>query len=66
MSSVLRLFVNAANLEKLVMYFRRLGTKAAETKLREWKKRSLMKNILRILFEFGLMQNYGVLNASDL
>ncbi|KAI3640279.1 hypothetical protein MIR68_001157 [Amoeboaphelidium protococcarum] len=64
--SILRLFVNAANLEKLVMYFRRLGTKAAETKLREWKKHSLMNNILRILFEFSLTQSYGVRNASDL
>ncbi|KAI3639786.1 hypothetical protein MIR68_002100 [Amoeboaphelidium protococcarum] len=62
-SSVLRLFVNAANLEMLVMYFRRLGSKAAETKLCEWKKHSLMNNILRILFEFSLMQSYGVRNA---
>ncbi|KAI3632648.1 hypothetical protein MIR68_009318 [Amoeboaphelidium protococcarum] len=29
------LFVDADNLERLVMYFRRLGTKAAETKLRD-------------------------------
>ncbi|KAI3640281.1 hypothetical protein MIR68_001159 [Amoeboaphelidium protococcarum] len=34
-SSTPRLFVDADNLERLVMYFRRLGTKAAETKLRD-------------------------------
>ncbi|KAI3642195.1 hypothetical protein MP228_011750 [Amoeboaphelidium protococcarum] len=36
-SSVIWLFVNADNPEKLVMYFPRLGMKAGETKLQDFQ-----------------------------